>query len=113
MTSTQTTDPGQRWYTVLDGGRLRRLRRQRGLSREQLAGLAGISPATVARLERQCAASCRSRTLGRLAAALGEDPDRLTSAGSWPPARTAAIMAGLHPRGPDNHPRPAPEALPW
>ena len=35
---------------------------------------AGISPATVARLERQPAAPCRCRTLGRLAAALGEDP---------------------------------------
>ena len=35
----------------MDGHRLRRLRRQRGLSQEQLAGRAGISPATVARLD--------------------------------------------------------------
>jgi transcriptional regulator with XRE-family HTH domain len=81
MTTTQTTDPGRRWFTVLDGHRLRRLRRQHGLSQEQLADRAGISTATVARLERQLAASCRSRTLGRLAAALGEDRDRLTPAG--------------------------------
>jgi hypothetical protein len=78
MTTTQTSRPGQRWFTLLDGRRLRRSRCQRGLSREQLAARAGISPATVARLERQPAAPCRSRTLGRLATALGKDPARLT-----------------------------------
>ncbi|MFI5063573.1 MAG: helix-turn-helix domain-containing protein [Streptosporangiales bacterium] len=51
MTTTQTSRPGRRWFTVMDGHRLRRLRRQRGLSQEQLAGRAGISPATVARLD--------------------------------------------------------------
>jgi transcriptional regulator with XRE-family HTH domain len=81
MTPTQTSHPGRRWFTVVDGQRLRRLRNQRRLSREQLAVRAGISPATVARLERQPAAPCRCRTLGRLAAALDEDPARLTSAG--------------------------------
>jgi transcriptional regulator with XRE-family HTH domain len=74
MAPTQTSRPGRRWFTVVDGRRLRRLRRQRGLSQEQLAGRAGISPATVARLERQPAAPCRTRTLGRLATALGEIP---------------------------------------
>jgi transcriptional regulator with XRE-family HTH domain len=78
MATTQTSRPGERWFTVLDGHRLRRSRRQRGLSREQLADQAGISPATVGRLERQPAAPCRSRTLGRLARALGEEPKRLT-----------------------------------
>ena len=77
MPTTQTSHPGQRWFTVLDGHRLRRLRRQHGLSREQLAGRAGISLATVARLENQPAAPCRCRTLGRLACALSEDPARL------------------------------------
>jgi transcriptional regulator with XRE-family HTH domain len=62
----------------VDGQQLRRLRNRRGLSQEQLAGRAGISPATVARLERQPAAPCRTRTLGRLAAALDEEPARLT-----------------------------------
>ena len=79
MATTRTSRPGQRWFTVLDGHRLRRLRGQRGLSREQLADRAGISPATVARLD-QRAAPCRCRTLGRLAAALGEDPAALTPA---------------------------------
>ena len=78
MATTQTGRPGQRWFTVLDGHRMRRLRRQRGLSRKQLAARAGISPATVGRLERRPAAPCRSRTLGRLAAALGEEPGRLS-----------------------------------
>jgi transcriptional regulator with XRE-family HTH domain len=80
MTGTPSVHPGmQRWTTVLDGGRLQELRRQRELSQEQLATVAGISLTTIRRLERQPAAPCRSRTLGRLAAALGEEPGRLTS----------------------------------
>lgn len=70
----------QRWTTVINGRQLQRLRRQRGLSQEQLAAIAGISAATVARLEREPSAPCRSRTLGRLAGALDEDPACLTSA---------------------------------
>ena len=66
--------PSQRWLTVLDGHRLRQLRRQRGLSQEQLATRAGISLTTIRRLEHQPAAPCRTRTLGRLARALDEDP---------------------------------------
>ena len=81
MTSTVSTHPGmQRWTTILDGGRLHQLRRQHELSQEQLATHAGISLTTIRRLERQPAAPCRSRTLGRLAAALDEEPARLTSA---------------------------------
>jgi DNA-binding XRE family transcriptional regulator len=60
--------------TVLDGARLRRLRHLRGMSQERLASHAGISLTTVARLESQSCAPCRCRTLGRLAAALGEHP---------------------------------------
>ena len=79
MTSTASTNPGaQRWTTVLDGGRLRHLRTQRGLSQERLATHAGISLTALRRLERQPAAPCRTRTLGRLAAALDEEPARLT-----------------------------------
>ena len=60
---------------LLDGQRLRELRRQRGLSQEELADQAGISVTTVARLEQgQPNAPCRGRTLGRLARALGEHP---------------------------------------
>lgn len=60
--------------TVLDGTRLRHLRRLRGLSQETLADHAGISLTTVTRLESQQRSPCRGRTLGRLAAALGEHP---------------------------------------
>ena len=75
-----TASPGQRWTALLDGHRLRQARRQHHLSQEQLAAKAGISLSTMQRLERQPAAPCRCRTLGRLAAALGEDPARLTPA---------------------------------
>lgn len=72
--------PWQRWLTTLDGNQLRQARRQRGLTQARLAGLAGISLTTIARLEQgHSRASCRTRTLARLAAALGEDPGRLTS----------------------------------
>ena len=56
------------------------IRREHGLSQDQIATQAGMSPTTIRRLEHQPAASCRTRTLGRLAAALGEDPERLTPA---------------------------------
>jgi DNA-binding XRE family transcriptional regulator len=74
---TPIAHPPQRWLTVVDGHRLRHLRRQHGLSQEQLAIVAGISLTTIRRLEHQMAAPCRSRTLGRLARALDEDPARL------------------------------------
>ena len=72
--------PFARWTTTVDGQRLRQVRHQRALSQGQLAERAGISPATVSRLERQSTAPCRCRTLARLAGALGEDPGRLTPA---------------------------------
>lgn len=67
------------WTTLIDGRRLRQLRRRRGLSQENLADQAGISPRTMTRLERQPRASCRTRTLGRLARALGEHPDAIAA----------------------------------
>jgi transcriptional regulator with XRE-family HTH domain len=70
-----------RWNTALDGQRLRQLRRQHDLSQEHLAAKAGISLATVARLERTSRTTCRTRTLARLAAALGEPPAALTPGG--------------------------------
>jgi DNA-binding XRE family transcriptional regulator len=52
MTGTPSVHPGmQRWTTVLDGGRLQELRRQRELSQEQLATVAGISLTTIRRLD--------------------------------------------------------------
>ena len=71
----------QRWTTVIDGRQLQRLRRQHSLSQEELAAKAGISQSTVARLERHPCTTCRSRTLARLAATLGQEPTALTPAG--------------------------------
>jgi DNA-binding XRE family transcriptional regulator len=52
MTGTPSIHPGmQRWTTILDGGRLQELRRERGLSQEQLATVAGISLTTMRRLD--------------------------------------------------------------
>jgi DNA-binding XRE family transcriptional regulator len=68
--------------TVIDGQRLRELRRQRGLSREGLAWKAGLGVTTVGRLERQPRPPCRTRTVARLAAALGQAPDAMITAAS-------------------------------
>jgi transcriptional regulator with XRE-family HTH domain len=65
---------GQPQTFILDGQRLRQLRRQRGLSQEELADRAGVSVTTVGRLERRPNAPC----LGRLARALGEHPAATT-----------------------------------
>ena len=81
--------------TVLDGQRLRELRRERGLSQERLADRAGISLTTVARLERQPRASCRGRTMGRLAAALGEQPTAIAC--PEPDHRPAALSPSAPP----------------
>jgi transcriptional regulator with XRE-family HTH domain len=62
----------------LDGQMLRQLRRQNGLSQEKLAGRVGISLTTMARLERQHRSPCRTRTLARFTAALGEHPASLS-----------------------------------
>lgn len=70
---------GQRWIVVLDGHRLRQLRRQHGISQAALAGRAGVSLSVISRLEHQARVTCRSRTLARLAAALGEEPTVLAS----------------------------------
>jgi DNA-binding XRE family transcriptional regulator len=70
----EPTRSAQAQRFILDGQQLRHLRRQCGLSQEELAGQAGLSVTTIARLERQASAPCRGRTLGRLARALGEHP---------------------------------------
>ena len=50
-----------RWTAVVDGQRLRELRRKRAISQTELAQLAGVSVYTVSKLERHQTASCRSR----------------------------------------------------
>ena len=85
------TSPGgteQCWTAVLNGDTLRRLRHKSGLTQERLAAKAGLSPTTVARLERTPRSTCRSRTLARLAAAVGELPATLT-------ADTTYVLAAL------------------
>jgi transcriptional regulator with XRE-family HTH domain len=77
--ATRPTGNPDRWTAVVDGQRLRELRRQKALSQAELAKLAGISVHTVAKLERQPASCCRSRTLARLAAALGESPGTIAA----------------------------------
>jgi transcriptional regulator with XRE-family HTH domain len=79
MAATKSTSQAQRWTAVIDGQRLRELRRQQALSQAELAKRAGVSADTVSKLERQPASCCRSRTLARLAAALGEDPSAITA----------------------------------
>jgi DNA-binding Xre family transcriptional regulator len=78
IASARTRRPAGQWTAVLDGPRLRHLHCLHGLSQEKLADEAGISPATVARLERQSHPACRTRTMARLAAALGEHPATIT-----------------------------------
>ena len=74
-----------RWFAVVDGTRLRQLRHQHGLSPAELAGQAGIGLSTLTRLERARQRRCRTRTLARLAAALGQPPTALTAS---PPSLT-------------------------
>jgi hypothetical protein len=67
-----------RWIPILDGQRLHHLRLLNGLSREKLADQAGISTATIAKLERQPSPPCHRRTLVGLAHALREHPAAIT-----------------------------------
>jgi transcriptional regulator with XRE-family HTH domain len=78
MTTRPTGNP-DRWTAIVDGQRLRDLRRQRALSQVELAKLAGVSAQTVSKLEQQPASCCRSRTLARLAGALGESPSAIAA----------------------------------
>jgi transcriptional regulator with XRE-family HTH domain len=77
--ATRPTGNPNRWTAVVDGQRLRELRRQQALSQVELAKLAGVSAHAVSKLERHPASYCRSRTLARLAAALGESPAAITA----------------------------------
>ncbi len=74
MTAARLSSRARRWTTVADGQRIRELRRQSGLAQVELAERAGVSLRTVARLERGKETACRTRTLARIAAALGKPP---------------------------------------
>ena len=52
------------------------MRREHGLSQEQLAWAAGVSITTIAKLEREPRSSCTERTLALLCEALGEPLQR-------------------------------------
>jgi transcriptional regulator with XRE-family HTH domain len=101
--TTPAARPGRPQTIVLDGQRLREARRQRGLSQERLAHQAGLSPATVARLERQRRPRCRHRTLARLAAALDVNPAAVT-----PVLGVAPDPAAPGPRPAASAPNPIP-----
>jgi transcriptional regulator with XRE-family HTH domain len=63
-------------FTEVDGGRLRRLRRERALSQRDLTRMTGIAFDTISRLEtgKQRA---QPRTIRKLADALGVEPNEL------------------------------------
>lgn len=83
MTGTAPNRRAQRWIAAVDGQQVGELRRQRGLARAELALLAGLSLGTVARLEREHGTTCRTRTLARIAAALGEQPGTIAAVTLW------------------------------
>jgi serine/threonine-protein kinase RsbW len=77
---------------VVDGARLRRVRREHGLSQERLSWAAGVSITTIAKLEREPRSSCTKRTLALLCEALDEPPAALmppVQAGRKPPTQAA------------------------
>jgi DNA-binding XRE family transcriptional regulator len=71
------TRRADRWTTLADGRKIRQLRHQLALSQDALADPAQIGVTTLARLERDDHAPCRTWTLGRIAAALNEPFDSL------------------------------------
>ena len=81
------TGPAQRWITLLDGQQLRLLRRYHGLTQQELAAKAGISCATVTRLERASPLACRRPHPVPLADALGIEPAALMARPRPPGAR--------------------------
>lgn len=76
----------------VDAEKLRDLRRQRGLSVEDLAYIAELSASTLRRLEGQRHAKAREETLVRLAEALKVEPNRIAWSRS---SRTALGRIGM------------------
>jgi transcriptional regulator with XRE-family HTH domain len=63
-------------FIAVEGRRLRRLRRERALSQQDLERLTGIAQATLSDLERS-KRGARASTLRKLAGALGVEPKEL------------------------------------
>jgi transcriptional regulator with XRE-family HTH domain len=63
-------------FQIVDGGRLRELRRERMLSQTELAVIVGTTQATVSALERGDR-QAQPRTVRRLADVLGVEPAEL------------------------------------
>jgi transcriptional regulator with XRE-family HTH domain len=63
-------------FIVVDGKRLRRLRRERALSQQDLVGITGVAQATLSDLERG-KRGARASTIRKLADALGVEPKEL------------------------------------
>lgn len=59
------------------GYRIREIRERRNLTQEQLAKMSGVSRTTIWSLETNCAKSTTSKTLLRIAAALGVTVDQI------------------------------------
>ena len=62
-------------YGVMDGERIRAMREERGLSRQEFAREAGVSPSTVRRVERS--GRVRAATGWRVARVFGSHPMEL------------------------------------
>ena len=63
-------------FIEIDGARLRRLRRERALSQQDVERMAGIAQATLSDLE-QGKRGARASTLRKLAVLLGVEPKEL------------------------------------
>ena len=63
-------------FIEVDGGKLRKLRRERALSQQDVERITGISQATLSDLE-QGKRGARASTLRKLAEALGVEPREL------------------------------------
>ncbi len=63
-------------FTAVDGARLRRLRRERALSQQDLVRATGVAQATLSDLERE-KRGARASTLRKLAEVLSVEPREL------------------------------------
>jgi DNA-binding XRE family transcriptional regulator len=96
-------EPDDRW-AVVDGERLRKLRRQHRLTQQELADKAGVSLWTVGSLERRQGGRCRNLTAALLAVGLEAELasllcDHPGTPASGPVIASSRRRAGRIPRG--------------